>query len=187
MNKAVFLDRDGTLAKDVHYCSRPEDFFLLPTVLEGLKLLNEAGFKLIVITNQSGLARGFFNAEALGQIHARMNTLVAASGSHLSAVYFCPHHPDDKCHCRKPETGMLEQAMREWDIDPARSFFIGDKYLDVEAANRTGCRAVLVPSSEPEIELLNSDTPDSKYKIDFTGADFISAARWICSHSQPST
>jgi len=183
-NKAVFIDRDGTLARDMPYCSRPEDFQLLPTVGNGLRLLNENGFKTIVITNQSGIAHGYFDEERLAQIHAKMQHDMASYGAHVDAIYYCPHHPQEECLCRKPNTGMLEQAIRDWGINTDQSYFIGDKYLDIQAANSMGCKAVIVPSSEPELALLQGpDAPSGR--IDFISRDFISASRWVLATAIP--
>lgn len=100
MNKAVFLDRDDTICRDVGYCRRPEDLELLPGAAEGIRLLNNAGFKVIVITNQSGIARGYFDEKTLHEIHKKMKRDLSRSGARLDAIYFCPHHPDEGCRCR---------------------------------------------------------------------------------------
>lgn len=182
MNKVVFLDRDGTIAKDVPYCSRPEDFMLLPTVGEGIRLLSRGGFKVIVITNQSGVARGYFTEEMLKKIHEKMKTDISALGASIDAIYYCPHHPDDHCRCRKPRTGLLEQAIHDWNIDISQSYFIGDKFLDMEAANNIRCKAVLVPNSEPELSSLKGRI-GSKVKIDFVCSEFYAAASWVMSEA----
>jgi histidinol-phosphate phosphatase family protein len=177
-HKAIFLDRDGTIAKDVHYCSRPDDIELLPSVADGLKLLSKTEFKLIVITNQSGLARGFFTEQTLEKIHQKMKADIVALGGRIDGIYYCPHHPDDKCRCRKPEIGMIEKAVKDWDIDLNQSYFIGDKFLDIEAANKAGCKAVLVPQEAPEIHELCGNKGFGG-RIDFICAKFITAAEWI--------
>ena len=115
-NKAVFLDRDGTIARDVHYCRRVEDFELLPTVPEAIKLLNADGFRVVVITNQSGITRGYFTEETLARIHKKMEEELAEHGSRLDAIYYCPHHPDDGCECRKPKTALFQEASQQLDI-----------------------------------------------------------------------
>jgi len=125
VHKAVFLDRDGTIAKDVPYCSRPEDFELLPGVAEGIKLLNERGFKVVIITNQSGIARGYFTEGMLASIHDKMQKELAKHGAHVDAIYYCPHHPDNNCECRKPKPKMVLQAAIDLDIDLSQSYVIG--------------------------------------------------------------
>src|SRR5512136_3423325 len=102
LQKAVFLDRDGTIAKDVHYCRRVEDFEILPRVPEAIRLLNQEGYKVVVITNQSGIARGYFSEATLSLIHRKMVTTLEGAGARIDAVYVCPHHPDEECDCRKP-------------------------------------------------------------------------------------
>ena len=141
VHKAVFIDRDGTIAKDVPYCSRPEDFELLPGAAEGIKLLNEHGFKVVVITNQSGIARGYFTEEMLARIHGKMQKELAKHGAHVDAIYYCPHHPDDNCECRKPKPKMVLQAALHLDIDLSQSYVIGDTEMDVELARQAGCKA----------------------------------------------
>jgi len=121
MYKAIFIDRDGTIAKDVRYCSRPEDFEFLPAVLEGLRLLAKTDYKLIVITNQSGIARGYFTEVTLGKIHEIMKRSITEKGGRIDAIYYCPHHPNDKCDCRKPQIGLFKTAARDWDINLTES------------------------------------------------------------------
>ena len=141
MNRAVFVDRDGTINRDVPYCSRPEDFELLPGAAEAIRLLNEHSFKVVVITNQSGIARGYFTEEMLAKIHDKMRSELAKHGAHVDAIYYCPHHPDDNCECRKPKPKMVLQAARDLQIDLSQSYVVGDAEMDVELARRAGCKA----------------------------------------------
>ena len=143
-NKAVFLDRDGTIAKDVHYCRRLEDFELLPTVPEAIKLLNENDFKAVVTTNQSGIARGYLTEETLAQIHRKMEDELAKHGAKVDAIYYCPHHPDDNCECRKPKLKLFLQAAKELVIDFSLSYVVGDMQMDIEAGKALGCKTILV-------------------------------------------
>ena len=138
---AAFLDRDGVLNVDHGYAHRPEQLEWVAGAPESVRLLNEAGYYVLVITNQSGVARGFFDEAAVKSFHANMQNVLAGKGAHIDAFYYCPHHPEGTvkafamaCSCRKPRTGMLEQAAREWPIDLSRSFFIGDKDNDIAAA-----------------------------------------------------
>lgn len=174
MNRAVFLDRDGTIARDVHYCSRPEDLELLPTVGEGIRLLNEAEFKVVVITNQSGIARGYFTEEMLGKIHQKMINDLARYGAHIDAIYYCPHHPDEGCECRKPKPKLAYQAIKDLQIDSQQSYVIGDRLMDVQLARAVGCKSVMI-SSDPG----RSELEDCDILPDYIGSDFESAARWI--------
>jgi len=177
MYKAVFVDRDGTISRDVPYCSRPEDFELLPTVAEGIRLLNEHGFKVVVVTNQSGIARGYFTEEMLTRIHQKMRHDLAEEEASVDAIYYCPHHPDAGCECRKPNTGLFHKAAAELQVDTANSYVIGDKLLDVAAAKKLNCKAVLVPSSEPEISLVREKR--GQVGADFISPDFYTAAAWV--------
>ena len=171
-NKAVFLDRDGTIARDVHYCRRVEDFELLPTIPEAIKLLSANNFKVIVITNQSGIARRYFTEETLARIHKKMDEELAEHGSRLDAIYYCPHHPDDGCECRKPKTALFLQAAKELHIDPSRSFAIGDMQMDIDAGKALGCKTVLVATG-PQGASSIVDPPD------YGAHSLLEAAKWI--------
>ena len=177
-NKAVFLDRDGTIAKDVHYCSRPEDFELLPTVPQAIRLLN-ASFKVIVITNQSGIARGYFTEETLAQIHKKMEDELAKHGACVDAIYYCPHHPDEGCECRKPKTALFHRAAQELNIDLAQSYVVGDSDIDVKAGKALGCKTVLVTTG-PSGQKLNDKDDAPQYIAE----SLLSAAEWIVAISR---
>jgi len=140
-NKAVFIDRDDTIAKDVPYCSRPEDFELLPEVPEAISALNRNGYKVVVITNQSGIARGYFTEETLNLIHKKMIQDLNSKGAHIDGVYYCPHHPDDNCDCRKPKPKLIHLAAKDLNIDVSQSYMIGDKQLDMDFSRNAGCKA----------------------------------------------
>ncbi len=149
-SQAVFLDRDGTMAKDISYCSCPEDFELFPYTAQAVNRLHELGFKVIVVTNQSGVGRGYLTEETLAEIHEKMKTELAKEGAFVDGVYYCPHHPDDNCDCRKPRPGMIARAVREHNIDPRRSFMVGDLPFDIGLGKAAGCRTVLVGASPSE-------------------------------------
>jgi D-glycero-D-manno-heptose 1,7-bisphosphate phosphatase len=151
MVQAVFLDRDGTINEDVGYVSKPEELMIYPWAASAVRLINQAGMKAIVITNQSGVARGFCSEQEVEKIHQRMIEEIAQSGAWIDAVYYCPHHPeigDERyrmaCECRKPRSGLLHKAAREHGIDLARSYVIGDKTSDIELGQSEGLRSVLV-------------------------------------------
>ena len=146
---AAFLDRDGVLNVDHGYAHRPDQLEWIVGAPEAVRLLNEAGYYVFVITNQSGVARGYYEEAAVHQFHAHMQDALRAHGSHIDAFYYCPHHPDGvikelaiQCRCRKPAPGMLEQAARDWPIDLNRSFLIGDKDDDLAAANTFHIRGI---------------------------------------------
>ena len=121
-NKAVFIDRDGTINVNFGYISSPDEFKMYPSVAKGIKLLQENGFKIIIITNQSGIARGYFSEKTLGKIHEKMKKDLSKEDARVDAIYYCPHHPDENCNCRKPNPGMLEKAINDFDIDIENSF-----------------------------------------------------------------
>lgn len=175
-NKAVFIDRDGTIARDVPYCSCPEDFELFPETAEGIKLLNENGFKVIVVTNQSGIARGYFTEETLGKIHEKMKGELARAGARVDAIYYCPHHPDDGCDCRKPKPGMALQAASDLDIDFSQSYVVGDMDMDIEMGHRIGCKTLLIGDKKDKLLPL---TEEGKVIADAIVSDLLEAARRI--------
>lgn len=142
--KAIFLDRDGTICEEANYLSRAEDLRLFPFAANAVKLLNDNGFLVILITNQSGIARGFFDENALREIHEKLESELEKSGAKLDAVYFCPHKPADNCACRKPKTKMIEQAARDFSIDTENSWMIGDKAIDIETGRAANTKTALV-------------------------------------------
>jgi len=143
---AVFLDRDGTIIEEVSYLSDPSAVRLLPGVVEALLLLREAGFALVVVTNQSGIARGYYPLEAYQAVEARLDELLARHGIVLDSTRFCPHHPEfsGDCECRKPATGMHREAAEELGLDTTRSWFVGDRLGDLLPALELGGEGILV-------------------------------------------
>jgi D-glycero-D-manno-heptose 1,7-bisphosphate phosphatase len=144
LRRAIFLDRDGTILEEVGYLNHLSRFHLLPGAAAGIRRLNLAAVPVIVVTNQSGVARGFFPEEMVHRVHEKMARELAAAGAHADGIYYCPHGADDECDCRKPRTGMLEQAAREHQLELKGSWMVGDKYDDVVMGHRAGCRTVLV-------------------------------------------
>jgi D-glycero-D-manno-heptose 1,7-bisphosphate phosphatase len=142
LGPAVFIDRDGTIIHDADYCSDPQQVKLFPRIAEALKRLKSHGLKLIIITNQSGIGRGFFSLEQYRAVEAEI--LRQLGNDLVDATYFCPHNPDDGCNCRKPESGMILQAAREHRVDLRRSFLIGDKESDAECGQNAGVRTIRV-------------------------------------------
>ena len=148
----IFLDRDGTLNPDPGYINSPDQFELFPGVAEALGRLKLAGARLILVTNQSGIARGLLSRHNLDAIHRKLAHLLGQAGTTLDGIYFCPHHPDDGCGCRKPNRGMIDQAVRELGVDLERSYVIGDHLRDVELAKRVGARSVLVTTGVTRLQ-----------------------------------
>lgn len=140
----VFLDRDGTLNKDTGYIKSPDELTLLPGVGAALARLKKAGARLVVVTNQSGLGRGYFAGKDLEAIHAKLRLLLAEDQVTLDGLYFCPHHPDDRCNCRKPAPGMIDRAVAELRVDLDRAYVIGDSARDIELAKQVGAQSLLV-------------------------------------------
>ena len=138
---AVFLDRDGTLIEEVNYLSRVEDLRLFPFTADAVKLLKESGFLAIVVTNQSGIGRGVFDEASMHAVHEAIQSELSGM---IDAFYFCPHLPCDGCRCRKPNTGMIESALADFDIDLQNSWMVGDKKIDVETGAVAGAQTVLV-------------------------------------------
>lgn len=151
LRPAVFLDRDGVLVEDVHHLHRSDQLRVIPGAGDALRLLRERGFVLVVVTNQSAVARGLCSEAELADIHRRLAALLEAQGGRYDALYYCPHHPTEgrgafrvDCECRKPAPGMLLKAATEHRLDLRGSYLIGDKRSDMEAAHRAGCRGVFV-------------------------------------------
>ena len=175
---AVFVDRDGTICFDRHYLADPDGLELIPTVAEGIWKLNEAHIPVIVVTNQSGIARGKFDEKRLGEIHARLREMLAAEGAHLDDIFFCPHMPDAGCMCRKPAPGMLLDAAAKHGIDLKRSFVIGDRMMDIELAHKVGAKAVLVVEPGDQYDV-GSEKKRSKERPDGETSTLADAVDWI--------
>lgn len=151
MYKTIFLDRDGTINEEVHYLHREEDFKLLPGAAEAVRLWNENGFRVVVVTNQAGVARGYYKEEDVIRLHQYMERLLAGFGAHIDGCYYCPHHPEQgigaykvQCRCRKPKTGMFEEAGRAFPVDKPHSYMVGDKWSDLKAGANFGISPILV-------------------------------------------
>jgi len=177
MRAAAFLDRDGTLIEDRGYAHRLEDYAPIPGAHEAARLLRRAGFALVVISNQSGVGRGLFSAAQLARFEAHLLADFSAHGAPFDAIYSCPHAPEAGCDCRKPNTGLLERARREHQLDLARSWVIGDKRIDVELAQRAGCHAAHVQSGLEQL------APDETGILH--ARDLLAAAHAILERGQP--
>jgi histidinol-phosphate phosphatase family protein len=143
-DRAVFLDRDGTLIDDVGYIADPEDVRLVPGAAEALRALRDAGFRLVVVSNQSGLGRGLITQEQADAVHHRFVEELGRAGAQIDAAYYCPHTPEERCACRKPLPGLLLDAARELGLDLERSFMVGNSDVDVAAGEAAGARAILL-------------------------------------------
>jgi len=181
---AVFIDRDGTICFDKHYLSEPDGLTLIPTVAEGIRRLNEARLPVIVVTNQSGIGRGYFTEETLARIHNRLNQMLAEHSARIDDIFFCPHLPNGGCDCRKPAPGMLLQAKNKHGFDLSKSYVIGDRMMDVEMAHRVKAIGVLVPEPGDQYSV-DKEMAGSKDKPDFRAKDFVEAVDWILSRIHP--
>jgi len=163
---AIFFDRDGTIIEDRNYIADPSDVVLLPSAADALRRLNAAGVPVVIVTNQSGIARGYYDMAAYDRVRKRMEDLLANSGAHVDATYVCPHHPDfsGPCDCRKPATLLFQRAAKELDLDLGASWYVGDKLRDILPARALGGHGILVPTSQ---------TPPSD--IETAGRDFVVA------------
>ena len=169
-NKAIFLDRDDTLIEDPGYINGPDQVKLLPFAAASLVELKQMGYKLIVISNQSGVARGIIKEEAIADIHQQLKTLLGQEGAYLDAIYYCPYHPNGaipkfskESDLRKPNPGMILKAADEHDIDLSRSWMVGNSYRDITAGLRAGCKTILINSSaKPACKKIGDPEPDKK-------------------------
>lgn len=156
-SKAIFLDRDGVINIEVGYLSDPENFEFIEGSVEALRILKQKGFILIIITNQAGIARGYYTKEALNEIHKKMNRLLKEQDVVLDDVFYCPHHPDftGACDCRKPKPGMIIKAKEKYNIDLQNSYMVGDTLKDIESGLAANCKTVLVLTGYGEKERKN--------------------------------
>ncbi len=175
---AVFVDRDGTLNVDVDYLSSPGALEVFPQVPEAVFRLNRSGLKVILVTNQSGIARGLLSFEDLDAIHQKLQADLTRSHAWLDDVLCCPHHPADGCRCRKPGPGMIEQATSRHAIDVSTSYVVGDQSHDVELANRVGAKGILVMTGPRSRESL-AVCQTKRVVIDCVAPDFADAVSWI--------
>jgi D-glycero-D-manno-heptose 1,7-bisphosphate phosphatase len=181
--RAVFLDRDGTIIEEVGYLDRAERVEFYPWTIDAIRTFNRAGLAVVMISNQSGVARGFFTETVVDRVHAHMAAMLAEGGARIDAYYYCPHHPDGKvagyarpCDCRKPGRGLVDRAVRELDVDPARSFVVGDRWVDVALARAVGASGVLVRTGYGmSVEQQRPDDLTADAVVD----NLIAAASWI--------
>jgi D-glycero-D-manno-heptose 1,7-bisphosphate phosphatase len=185
MHVAVFLDRDGTINEEMGYINHLDRFVLLPSAAAAIRSINESGLKAVVVTNQSGVARGYFPKELIDQVHQKMSDLLEKEGALLDGIYTCTHAPPSKgesggCGCRKPKIGLMKQAAQELSLDLEKSYVVGDRFKDVEMARNAGAKAILVLTGygKGEIEFLG---PSSKVQADFVAEDLAEAVEWIFS------
>ncbi|MFQ5586700.1 MAG: D-glycero-alpha-D-manno-heptose-1,7-bisphosphate 7-phosphatase [Thermodesulfobacteriota bacterium] len=174
MRRAVFFDRDGTLNEEREYLSSPEGLVVLEGAIKAVKIINDAALMTVIISNQSGVGRGYFRSEDVDAVNDRLSEIMEEGGGRIDAFYYCPHRPEEGCECRKPGTGLVERASRDLAIDPTRSYVIGDKASDMEMARRCGARGVLVLTGYGKEERERLSSPP-----DFVAGDVLEAVEWI--------
>lgn len=184
--RAIFIDRDGTLNEEVGYVRELSQFRLYEFAVESVRLINDAGWLAVVLTNQSGIARGLLTEEFLTELHRRMNTELALNGARLDAIYYCPHHAEFgsppyllDCDCRKPKPGLLLRAAADFDLELSQCVVIGDRLRDVETAQAVGARGVLVLTGYGREEL---ETPSTVYP-DHVAKNLLEAVQWVIHES----
>jgi histidinol-phosphate phosphatase family protein len=174
MAKLVVLDRDGTIMVDKHYLSDPKQVELLSNAAEGICALRRLGLKVVMVTNQSGINRGYFDLWMVERVHGRLLSLLQAQGAYLDGIYVCPHTPEENCACRKPEIGLLKQVAYDFDADLADFIVIGDNSCDIEMGRRVGAITFLVMTG------LGPETlKDASIKPDYVVSDLLKAANMI--------
>jgi D-glycero-D-manno-heptose 1,7-bisphosphate phosphatase len=180
---AAFLDRDGTIIEEVGYLDRIERVAFYPWTIDAVRALNRAGLRVVMVTNQSGVARGFFSEATVEEVHRHIASMLEAGGASIDAYYYCPHHPDGKvqayaqrCECRKPGRGLVDRAQRELGVDPSRSFVVGDRWLDVALARTVGAQGVLVRTGYGRSE---EARPPEGLIADAVADNLIEAVGWI--------
>jgi D-glycero-D-manno-heptose 1,7-bisphosphate phosphatase len=179
LRPGVFLDRDGTICEEAGYLNDVQQFRMLPCAAEAIRRLNEAKLLVVVITNQSGVGRRMFPESRVHEVHEAMMRELVAAKARVDAIYYCPHVDEDECDCRKPKPGMLRRAAVEHAIDLRRSFVVGDRYGDVEAAHRAGARGVLVRTGYGENEIASRDENVWVKEPDFVAEDLAEAVKWL--------
>jgi D-glycero-D-manno-heptose 1,7-bisphosphate phosphatase len=183
VRRAAFLDRDGTLIEDIGYLRFPREVAFYPWSIDAVRALNQAGLAVVVITNQSGVARGILTEPMIEDVHRHMSALLDRGGARIDAYYYCPHHPRGtvaafarECSCRKPGCAMIDRAAADLGVDPARSFVVGDKWLDVGAGHAAGARGILVRTGYGAVE---ATEPPPGLPADAIVDNLVEAVSWI--------
>ena len=191
MRSAVFLDRDGTINEQMGYINHISRFHLLPGAAAAIRRLNEAGMPVVVVSNQSGVGRGYYPESLVGEVHGLMRELLSREGARVDAIYYCPHHPEAsdpryriKCLCRKPQTGLLQQAAHDMDLDLAASFVVGDRWSDLKTAVNCNATPVLVLTGYGRGDLQYVGA-GQKVQPAHVAEDLATAVEWILERQTP--
>jgi len=181
MTKVIIIDRDGVINFDTKgYIKSPDEWSAIPGSLEAIAQFNRSGYQVFIATNQSGIGRGFYDVAALDTIHEKLMNELAAVGGHVEEIFFCPHHPNDDCGCRKPKPGLFHSIQKKYQVDLTETFFIGDSWSDVQAAVHANCQPVLVLTGNGQRTL--AEHPELKHILNF--ANLAAAADYICHQRQ---
>ncbi len=181
-NRAVFLDRDGVLMADTNYVGHVERVAIIDNAPAALRRLQDAGYRLFVVTNQSGVGRGYFTRQAVEEIHALLDRQFAAAGAKIDRYYVCPHHPEDNCDCRKPKPKSLLNAAAEYGLDLAQCFMVGDRASDIQCGQNAGTQTVLVLTGAGQETLAKGEI-----KPNFVAANISAATDWILQSPAPTS
>lgn len=187
-NTAVFLDRDGVINEEVGYIDSLDKLKIISCAYEAIKLINQSGMQVVIVSNQAGVAKGIFTEDFVQTTHDYLQRILSRQGAYINSIYYCPHHPTEGekpyqqvCECRKPAPGMLLRAAQDLNIDLKRSYMIGDRFRDIEAAKKAGVQGILVKTGYGQ-GLLRDDGPDKETpdrQPDYIAADILEAVKWI--------
>ena len=181
MEKLIFIDRDGVINKDpggwtkYNYVTKRDEFFFIDGSIKALKKLKEAGYKICLISNQGGISKGYFTQEDLDRLNEHMLEEIKKGGGEIDGLYYCPHHDRDNCECRKPKTGLIEQALRKKSVDIKNTFIIGDSMQDIEVGKRMGMKTILVLSGKTPL----AETKNWQVQPDCIKKDLLTAVEWV--------
>ncbi len=174
---AVFLDRDGTVSEEIGYMYDVSLYRIFPWTGEAIRMINQTGMHVILTTNQSGVERGYFSERMVHRVHKRLRDEIGRHGARLDAAYFCPHHPESGCTCRKPRPGMLFRGQKEFEVDLGNSYMVGDRYLDVQTGKAAGTQTILVMTGDGRSE--REQFKDEELQPDLFAEDLVEAAELI--------
>jgi histidinol-phosphate phosphatase family protein len=177
VNRVVFIDRDGTIIEDKDFIKSPDEIEFIPGSIEALRILKKMGYKIIVISNQSGIGRGILTEKMVKEVNDSFIRQLREKGTSIDALYYCPHHPEDGCNCRKPETGMIRRAVAEHKLYLKEAVVIGDKLSDIEMGRRIGAKSILVLTGYGKKE--REKLQDAMSKPDFIADDLLAAVKQL--------
>ena len=176
-HRAVFLDRDGTVNTEVDYLSNVKDLRLIKNAAKAIRILNQNKVKVIIVTNQSGISRGLFSIDDLDNVHNELKRRLRGKGAYIDTIYYCPHHPDEECSCRKPENGMFKLAAKDFDLELNKCYIVGDKLIDIKAAHNISAKGILVRTGYGKSE--QNKLREADVMPDHIAENLYDAVKWI--------